>query len=37
MFIGFPLQKWLNESASTLRYTYVARHIMFSERTAIII
>ena len=28
IFIAFPLQKWLYESASTLRYTYVASPVI---------
>ena len=30
ILIAFPLQQWLNERASVLRYTYIACHINLS-------
>ena len=27
MRIAFPLQQWLHERASMLRYTYIVRHV----------
>jgi len=33
MFITFPLQHWLRERASILRYKYVACHVIFLKTT----
>jgi hypothetical protein len=30
--IAFPLQQWLNERASVLRYTYIARFVTLNSR-----
>jgi len=30
IFIAFPLEKWLNERASVLRYTYIACLTVFA-------
>jgi len=33
IYIAFPLQQWLHERASMLRYTYVTSHLMSLSST----
>jgi hypothetical protein len=32
IFIAFPLQQWLQERASLLRYTYIASRVLLFKR-----
>jgi hypothetical protein len=35
IFIAFPLQQWMHEHASLLRYTYIACHVLSNQKKTV--